>query len=327
MRVLVTGAGGFVGQHLVRDLLADGTEVWGATMTGRAPEEGPLSPGEAGAARWVALDVTDEGSVRAALAEAEPDRVYHLAGQSSVGASFAEPLGTWEVNATGTFLLLHLLGERTRESGPPRLLLASSAEVYGAVPPDRLPIAETAPLAPQNPYAASKAAAEMAAADAVARGRVEVVIARSFNHTGPGQTPQFALPSFALQLARMEEAPEAERVLRVGNLSAERDILDVRDVVRAYRVLMDHGESGRAYNVCSGEARALQSLVEELIELSGTSARLTVDPARVRPVDVPILLGDAGALRELGWTPRIPLRQTLADLLGSMRRGGPGRAA
>lgn len=302
MRLLVTGAAGFVGGHLVRALLADGHEVWAGSMDGAAP------PGGAGGARWMALDVTSDHSVASAIAEARPEGVFHLAGQASVGASFTDPLGTWEVNATGSLRLLNALEEGTR------FLLASSAEVYGVVPEEEQPIREARPLRPPNPYAASKAAAEMAAVQASLSGRVAAVIARSFNHTGPGQDTRFALPSFARQLAAMRSGT-GERVLHVGNLDARRDFLDVRDVVRAYVVLLERGEAGETYNVCSGHALRLRELVDAMVGLADAEIRVEVDPTRVRPVDVPLLLGDAGRLRALGWTPRVELEETLRDLL------------
>lgn len=298
--MLVTGAGGFVGSWLLRDLLGEGHEVFAGTSD-------PLPP-EGQGARWVAMDVTSDDSVRRALEAAAPDAVYHLAGQSSVGASFGDPLGTWDVNATGTLRLVAALPKGAR------LLFVGSGEAYGVVPEDEQPIREDRPLRPTNPYAASKAAAEMAVLQAAASGGVQAVAARSFNHTGPGQDTRFAIASFARQLAQLR-AGGASPVLRVGNLSPRRDMLDVRDVVRAYRVLMERGESGAVYNVASGRAPSIREMVEILIDLSGTGARVEVDPERVRPTDVPVLRGDASRLRALGWEPRIPLRQTLADLL------------
>jgi GDP-4-dehydro-6-deoxy-D-mannose reductase len=301
VRVLVTGAAGFAGCHLVRSLLADGCEVFGTLQAGHAP------PAALHAARWLPMELTSSGSIAAAMGEARPERVFHLAAQASVADSFADPAATWEVNAMGTVRLVAALPEQAR------LLFISSAEVYGAVPDDEQPIPESRPLRPTNPYAASKAAAEMAVVEAAARG-VPAVIARSFSHTGPGQDGRFALSAFAHQLA-MIRAGQAEPVLRVGNLQARRDYLDVRDVARAYRALIERGEPGRAYNVGAGTAHSMAELVEMLVELSGTGARLETDPARLRPVDVPLLCGDASAVRGLGWTPEIPLRRTLADLL------------
>ena len=310
MRVLVTGAGGFAAQHLLRVLLQAGCAVTGGTQDGEAPPPGTLSAEELGRITWVPLDVTSAAAVRAAVERARPERVFHLAAQASVGRSHADPAGTWEVNALGTVRLLDAVARTVPDA---RVLLVSSAEVYGVVPEREQPIDEARPLHPTNPYGASKAAAEMAALAAAATG-VHVVIARSFNHTGPGQDTRFALPSFAAQLADLARGATAP-VLRVGNLEARRDFLDVRDVVRAYRLLLERGAPGQAYNVCSAGARSLRELVEMLIALSTVDARLEVAPERVRPVDVPLLQGDPARLRALGWQPELTLRQTLTDLL------------
>lgn len=303
MRVLVTGAAGFAGRHLLRALLRRGDAVFAGALEGQAPAD--VEP-ELAAARWLPMDVTDGASLDAAVAASRPDAVVHLAAQSSVGASFGDAAGTWEANATGTLRLLHAVG------GGARVLFVSSAEVYGAVPEAEQPIREDRPLRPSNPYAASKAAAEMAAVAAALSGACDAVVARSFNHTGPGQDERFVLPAFARQLAA---ADERDGVLRVGNLEARRDFLDVRDVVRAYLLLLERGARGEAYNVASGEAPSLRRVVEEMIEIRGVPVRVEVDPARVRPLDVPLLRGDPSRLRALGWAPEIPLRDTLADLL------------
>ena len=310
MRALVTGAAGFVGCHLVRALLAEGREVFGTLQSGHAPPAGFAG------VRWVEMELGSSASIAAALEAARPDRVYHLAAQASVGESLRDPLATWEVNATGTLRLAEAI------RGSARLLFVSSAEVYGVVPEDAQPIRESTRLHPTNPYAASKAAAEMAVLEAAHAHGTHAVIARSFNHTGPGQDTRFALAAFARQLAAMH-AGAAEPVLRVGNLTARRDYLDVRDVVRAYLILLERGEPGHTYNVATGQAHSMAELVDLLVDLSGTGAHVEVDPARVRPLDVPLLSGDAGALRALGWAPEIPLRRTLADLLAhEVQRSG-----
>lgn len=297
-------------QYLVRELVAEGYDVYGGTLDGEPPELHGLAPEQRRYATWLPLDVTSDESIAAALRTARPNVVFHLAAQSSVRGSFADPISTWSINATGTLRLL----ERVRLDVPtnPVVLLVSSAEVYGVVPAARQPIAETATLRPITPYGASKAAAEMAAVQVAAAG-LRVVIARSFNHTGPGQDERFALASFGRQLREMGTTPDP--VLRVGNLTARRDFLDVRDVVRAYVLLAERGESGTAYNVCSGRAWSLAEVVETMAERSRTGARIDVDPERVRPVDTPLLLGDPARLHALGWTPQIPLRETLADLV------------
>jgi GDP-4-dehydro-6-deoxy-D-mannose reductase len=311
VRALVTGAAGFVGHHLVRALAAEGARVFAGALPADGADGADALPD---GATPLALDVTSGPSVRDALARARPEVVFHLAAQASVKESFDDPLGTWEVNATGTLRLVHALPRGAR------LLFVSSAEVYGPVPEAEQPIAESRPVRPVTPYAASKAAAELAVLQAAAAGDVHAVVARSFNHTGPGQSTRFALASFAQQL-RDVAAGRAEPMLRVGNLTARRDFLDVRDVVRAYLTLMARGDSGGVYNVASGTAPALRDLLDELVALSRTGARVEVDDARMRPVDVPLLCGEAGRLRALGWAPQIEMSETLAALLAAGEEG------
>lgn len=311
MRILVTGAEGFVGGHLLRALAADGDHeiiagCWAAESAVAGPLEMPVR------VRHVRLDVTSDESVRAVVREQRPEWVFHLAAQSSVSRSFVDPIGTWEVNAMGTLRLAEAL--RAQEGSAARMLVISSAEVYGTVAADAQPIPESAPLRPATPYGASKAAAELAALQAAEAGSLEVVVARSFNHAGPGQDERFVFPSMARQLMRMRREG-AEPVLRVGNLDVFRDFLDVRDVVRAYVLLMKAGRTGEIYNVCSGESRSLLQLVQRLIDQSETGARLEVDPERFRPVDIPVLFGDPDKLRALGWRPEVDLDRTLAALL------------
>jgi GDP-4-dehydro-6-deoxy-D-mannose reductase len=310
VRILVTGARGFAGTHLLAELARSGTREITAAGLGEE-DDPPAEPGSPGI-RWMSLDVTSAESVRRVVRESRPAQIYHLAGQASVGESFQEPLRTWEVNATGTLRMLEVL--REEGFGGSRLLLTSSAEVYGNVPVEEQPIADDRPVEPLTPYGASKAAAEIAARQYARAGMVDVVIARSFNQIGPGQDERFVLPSLARQLARMGRG-DAEPVLHVGNLDVRRDFLDVRDGVRGYVRIMERGESGQSYNVAAGASRSLREVVGRLVELSGVNARLEVDADRVRPVDIPELIGDSAPLRGLGWEPEYPLDATLGDLL------------
>jgi GDP-4-dehydro-6-deoxy-D-mannose reductase len=290
VRALVTGSSGFVGPWLVAHLRASGDDVVALTE---------------------ATDITDAAVLASALEEAAPEAVYHLAALSSVSQSWADPAATFAVNALGT---LNLCSAALKLSRPPRVLLISSSEVYGKVPPERMPVGEDQPLAPATPYAASKASAEMIALQAWLGRGLEVVRARAFNHTGPGQPQGFVVPDLAAQVARAGRG-ELGRIT-TGNLEVSRDITDVRDVVRAYRLLLTRGEPGLAYNVCRGEAVLVSGLLRRLMELAGTDVPVWVDPARARPADVPHQAGDAGRIRALtGWQAQIPLDQTLADVL------------
>lgn len=310
MKVLVTGGGGFAGLHLLRELLSGDRGSIAATALDDAqgyPEEDALSRVE-----WFSMDVGSTESIRGVMERCRPDVVYHLAGQASVGQSFEAPLETWEVNATGTLRVISAL--RDLEHLPRRLLLISSAEVYGEVDLSQQPIGEDAPVRPVTPYGASKAAAEIAAFTLGPVVGVEIVVARSFNHIGPGQDERFVLPSIALQLTRIRRG-EGTPVVQVGNLDVERDFLDVRDVARGYVQLMEAGEPAHAYNVCSGQSRSLLTVIRRLIELSETGARLEFDSARARPVDIAHLVGDPARIQTLGWRPRATLDETLRDLL------------
>ena len=291
MRVVVTGAGGFLGRHLVRELASRGVET---VAVDRAE-----------------ADVCDAAAVADLVARTRPDAVVHLAAQSRVAHSFADPGETFRVNVLGTVAVL----EAVRRHAPrARILVASSAEVYGAVGADALPIDESAPLAPVNPYGASKVAAEAAALQFHRAHGLDVAVLRAFNAVGPGQATDFALPGFAAQLAAIARGA-AEPVLRVGNLDAERDLTDVRDVARAYALALERGEAGGVYNVCSGTAVPIRRALEALVAASGLEVRVEVDPSRLRPVDVPCVYGSPRRLAVVtGWRPEIPLERTIADL-------------
>ena len=301
MRAFVTGASGFVGHWLIEHLRAMGDEV-------SAPE----------------VEITDAELVRDALAAAQPQAVYHLAAIANVGESWGAPQQTFAVNAAGT---LNLLEAARALAATPRVLLVCSAEVYGRVAPADLPLREDAPLRPVSPYAASKVAAEFLGMQAHLAYGLPVIRARAFNHIGPGQAPTFVVSSLARQVA--EVARRGGGAIHVGNLTPQRDFTDVRDVVRAYRLLMERGVPGDVYNVCSGEAIAIAELADRLVRLAGVDVSIEVDADRVRAVDVPILLGDPGRLvAATGWQREWSLDDTLVDVLDSWRSelaGSPPR--
>jgi GDP-4-dehydro-6-deoxy-D-mannose reductase len=299
MRALVTGAAGFVGRHLVAHLEDAGDEVLAIDRA-----DGP--------------DLLDGPGLEQFVAQAAPDAIYHLAGWSDVGGSWREPVATFETNANGTLNLLLACRDL-----PVRVLSISSADVYGRVSLSELPLAEDAPLRPVTPYAVSKVASDFLGVQAHLGWGVDVVRVRAFNHLGPGQTNRFVAPAIAERIALNEF--DGTEVVPVGNLTPRRDFTDVRDVVRAYRLLVTHGEAGEAYNVCSGVDLAISELADLLVGMAGRPMRLQEDPARRRPVDTPVLRGDPTKLHKAtGWTPAIPISQTLADLLAEWRaRIGP----
>lgn len=263
-----------------------------------------------------AADITNVQDLRAALTAAEPDAVCHLAAQSNVGRSWKDPQGTVVVNVVGT---LNVCTAAAALKRAPRLLLVSSSEVYGAVAPRDQPIDEDQPFAPVTPYAASKAGAEMVGVQAWLGRGLEVVRARAFNHIGPGQRRGFVVPDLASQVA-MAARGELDRIA-TGNLEVSRDMTDVRDVVRAYRLLLVHGQAGEAYNVCRGEAVRISDLLRRLVELAGTDVPVWMDPDRARPADVPTQVGDPSKIRALtGWRPEVPLDQTLSDVLAGLAK-------
>lgn len=305
-RVLVTGAAGFVGPHLRAALDAAGHETWTTDRSG-----GELGP------RHRRCELTDAGAVRALVEAVRPDGVFHLAGLSSVAYSLAHPQDVLHANLVSTCNLLEAL----RQAAPrARLLVVGSAEQYGAVPAAAQPIAESQPFRPQSPYAVSKAAQEILALQYADTYGLEVVLTRSFNHSGPGQSDRFVLPSFARQLAQAERDGGPAR-LRVGNLEVRRDFLDVRDVVRAYVLLQERGEPAAAYNVCRGESYRLRDLLELLVARARVEVQVETDPERLRTTDLPELRGDPSRLRaRTGWEPRLDVATMLGDVLDDWRR-------
>ncbi|NOK23344.1 GDP-mannose 4,6-dehydratase [Corallococcus carmarthensis] len=301
MRVLVTGADGFVGRHACAALRAAGDEV--------VEVHGPRGEGISSTA--LHFDIADEAKVKAAVSEVKPEAVLHLAGFSSVAKSHQNPARVFAVNTMGVVHLLTAL----RESAPKaRVLLVGSGEVYGPVA-EGTRAAESHPHVPLSPYAASKSAGELAGEQFFRSYGMEVILARPFNHLGAGQDPTFVVPSFAAQI-RAIALGTVDPILRTGNLDAIRDFSHVKDVVDAYRLLLLKGEAGQAYNVGSGEGRTIRSLLEEMLQLSGVQARIELDPARLRPSDIPSLVADTAKLRALGWAPKLAVADALRDVLG-----------
>lgn len=314
MKALVTGASGFVGRHLVAALRARDAEVFAC---GGPAETDPA---------FSALDLNDAASLRGAFESARPTHVFHLAAQTFVPESFASPIATFRINALGTAMLAQTALEYARDGDRPRIVFASSAEVYGERDPGDFPLRETLDLRPANPYAASKAAAE-AMLLAQARGSgLDAVVARSFNHIGPGQNPRFAIASFAQQLAAI--ACGAPPLLMVGNLDAARDVLDVRDVVAAYLALARDGERGQVYNVCSGSSVKIRDLLRELIAVAHVPVEVRDDPQRARPIDVPLFVGSAAKLQaRTGWRPEVALTRSLREIYEAALAGAGNPAS
>ena len=272
-----------------------------------------------GAEDTLFVDVTDRLAVHGALELARPDAIAHLAAQAFVPDSLADPAGSFDVNARGTLNLLEAARVHEHDGSAPRLLIVSTADVYGAQPREAYPLRETAAPSPRNPYAASKVGAEALALAYARSYGVDAVVTRAFNHIGRGQDERFAVASFAAQVARA--AAGGERVVRVGNLEAQRDFLDVRDVCEAYALLLEgRGEGGEIYNVASGVATPMREILRRLIEIARVPVEVRDDPARMRPADVPLSAGDASKLRAAtGWTPRIPLTAALRAVYDDAR--------
>jgi GDP-4-dehydro-6-deoxy-D-mannose reductase len=318
--ILVTGAAGFAGSHLL-DLLArepdsnDGLVGW-HRPGGRPPRSQPSQPSQpspqGSPASWEAVDLLDRAGVIAAISRLQPRIVYHCAGAAHVGRAWDHTEATFAANVRGTH---HLLDALHRTGADARVLIPSSALVYR---PAGEALTEDHPLAPDGPYGLSKLAQEMLGGH-TGGTTVQVTVARAFNHFGPGQDPSFSTSGFARQIAAIEAGRQSSEIF-VGNLDARRDLTDVDDTVRAYRLIADRGQHGRAYNVCSGRALTIREVLEMLVARARVPVRVRVDTDRLRPNDVPLLLGDPTRIREeLGWTPAVPIEVTLDALLNYWR--------
>ncbi len=314
MIVLITGAEGFAGGHLAQFLRAQvpELELYG---TVRPSQVAPVLP-DGLLSHAISVDLRDAAAVRDVIETVRPDYIFHLAAQAFVPRSFEDPWETLENNIRSELnLFLALIALDLR----PRVLVVSSAEVYGSVPVEQLPITEEHPFAPVNPYSVSKVAQDMLAFQYFRSHNLPVLRVRPFNHIGPGQSTQFAVSAFAMQIARIEAGLQPP-VIQVGDLSPERDFTDVRDVVAAYHAVATRGTPGAVYNVCSGRSYSIASVLDALLGLSTISVEIQVDPARLRPVDNPIVVGSAARLyADTGWRPAIPFEQSLRDVLDASR--------
>lgn len=310
MRALITGAGGFVGGHLCAYLLAHTDWDLIGTVYPQPVEAQPPEP----RLRLKHADLRDPKGVLALVSEEQPDYIFHLAAQSFVPTSFADPWDTLENNIRAELNLLEAVRRSGREV---RMLVVGSNEEYGAPEPGELPQTEENPLRPNNPYAVSKVAQDFLGLQYHLAYGLPVVRVRPFNHTGPGQSPRFVVPAFASQITRIEAGLQ-EPVMKVGNLEAARDFTDVRDIVRAYHLAVTQGEPGEVYNLASGRPRSVRELLEMLLSCSQAQAEIRIerDPTRYRPVDVPVVYGSAEKFRQqTGWEPQILFEQTLRDTL------------
>jgi GDP-4-dehydro-6-deoxy-D-mannose reductase len=298
VRVLVTGSSGFVGRHLCRFLTAIGDDVVACP--------GPEGPDS--------LDVTDREAVQNSIRRAQPEGIVHLAAMSSVAWSHANPAEAFLVNSLGTANVL----QAVREVAPnARLLLVGSGEMYGRITEGHRAI-EDDRLQPVSPYAASKCAGEILGRQFASSYDLKVVCSRPFNHLGPGQSPHFVVPSFAQQIAEVKMG-KRDPLIEVGDLTPVRDFLHVGDVIRGYRILLERGEQGAVYNVCSGEPLSIKDLLEQLFDIAGVRLEVRIDPTRLRPVEIPWLVGDNSRLLATGWhpeqTPTAALTEVFAEAL------------
>lgn len=311
MRVLITGISGFAGSFLAEHLLAQGYEVWGVARSDAGHAEHLQAEIQLRTA-----DVTDRTRITAVLAECRPERIYHLAAQAFVPASWDDPWTTLETNIRGQLNIM--LAALALELSA-RVLVVGSNEEYGAIRQHTLPLTETAEFRPSSPYAVSKIAQDMLGFQYWESHKLHTVRVRAFNHIGPRQSPQFVAASFAKQIAEIEAGLHPP-VIKVGNLNAKRDFTDVRDVVSAYHLALEHGEPGDVYNIGSGRAHSIQKLLDILLTHSSADVTVEQDSARMRPSDIPVAYADISKITSVvGWQPRISFEESLEAVLAYWR--------
>ena len=311
MNILITGASGFAGRYLSRYLaqVNPDASLYGTTLLGATPSPEIVS--------YISIELQDADAVTNLLQSLQPTQIFHLAAQSSVPDSFRDPWNTYQNNIKAQLNIL----EAARVMNPiPKILVVASSEMYGHVMPEDLPVNESTPLRPANPYSVSKVTQDLMAYQMHLSYDLPIVRARPFNHFGAGQVEKFVATAFAMQIARIEQGLQ-NPIVSVGNLTAKRDFTDVRDVVRAYHDLIEHGRPGEVYNIASGNAHSIQYLLDTLLQFSTAAIEVQTDPTRMRPSDVPVIEGDASKLRALtGWEPTIPFEESLLNILNDCRQ-------
>lgn len=313
-KCLITGIAGFVGNYLLKEIQSNFPEweIYGFHRSGERSIASNYISHE--------LDIRDSATVQAVISEIQPDFVFHLAAQAFVPKAVLDPWGTLEINVRGTLNLLDSLGRLHKSI---RMIYVSSADVYGRQPAESIPLDENTLPNPTNPYGASKVAAEVYCRQySLSHPKLEVMIARPFNHIGIGQRTEFVVPNFCLQVIhaiRESKIHTKPGKILVGDLSSTRDFLDVRDVVSAYRILATNGRSGEIYNICSGIETKIEWILSEIIRISGSKIQIEVDPSRIRVAETPRLFGKNEKLKNLNWEPRQGLLRSLEEIYSSIR--------
>jgi len=314
MKTLITGITGFAGSHLADHCLErGGLDVYGIVRWRSRTENIEHLEGKV---TFLECDLRDATSTRGVIEEIRPDYIFHLAAQSFVPTSWRAPSECLVTNVIGQLNIFEAVRKTDLKT---RIQIACSSEEYGMTTENELPITEDQPLRPLSPYGVSKVAQDLLAYQYFMSYRMDVVRTRGFNHTGPRRAPVFVVSDFAKQIADIEKGLK-EPVIHVGNLDAERDFTDVRDIVRAYYLALEKGKSGEAYNICSEKSWRIGDMLDKLLSFAGAKIKVKQDPARLRPSDVPRLRGDCSKFRrDTGWAPRIPFEQTLKDMLDYWR--------
>lgn len=310
MKILATGANGFVGNYIIRELATHGHCVYGGAMVGsKVPTESSVE--------WVSFDVTRYEEIKKVIHSIQPDAIIHLAAQSMVQQAWSNPAMTVLTNTIGTINLLRAVKEMRPAA---RVVTIGTSEEYGASGKQGVPLVEDTPCLPQNPYAVSKLAAGQIALQMAAKDGFCVIHARPFNHFGPGQRTGFVVSDFSAQIAKIEKGLQPP-LIRVGNLAAQRDFTDVRDVVTAYRLLLECNCENGIYNICSGRPRAMQEILDYLVKQAQVPVTIEIDTERLRPADVPLFVGSANKIQsETGWSPRFAFEESLLDTLNWWRQ-------